>query len=69
MSEVEGKKRVVPEHELYKEHVGHKNHLCVLAANREMDKIATLSKDAQYICHICGRAASKPKNLCEPIPV
>ena len=64
------KKRVVPQHSLYKKHAGHANkHLCDLVAKREMDKVATASKGAKYVCHICGRAAAKPSSLCEPVAI
>jgi hypothetical protein len=59
--------RVVPEHKLYKVHTGHANHMCELVSKRKMNDVATLSKDAKYICHICGRAAAKASNLCEPV--
>lgn len=62
-------KRVVPEHELYKEHKGHENHLCELVADRKMDKVAELSKGANYVCHICGRAAAGASNLCEAVEI
>jgi len=62
-------KRVVPEHKLFKGHKGHAEHLCTLTMNREMDKVAQLSLSAKYICHICGRAAAKAENLCEPVEI
>ncbi len=62
-------KRTVKEHKLYKTHKGHANHLCELVAAREMDKVADLSKGAKYVCHICGRAAAKASNLCEPVEI
>jgi len=34
-----------------------------------MDKVAGLSKGAKYVCHICGRAAARAKNLCEPVEI
>ena len=63
------KKRIVKEHALFKQHAGHANHLCELVSKRRMDKVATLSKGAKYVCHICGRAAAKPSNLCEPVEI
>jgi hypothetical protein len=63
------KKRVVPQHALYKQHGGHAKHLCDLVAKRKMDQVATLSKGAKYVCHICGRAAAKAGNLCEPVEI
>jgi hypothetical protein len=41
--------------------------MCELVAKRKMDQVATLAKDAKYICHICGRAAASSSNLCEPV--
>jgi len=61
------KKMTVPEHKLAKIHKGHANHLCELTAKRQMDKVGKLAKNAQYVCHICGRAAAKPTSLCEPV--
>ena len=70
MAKQTSKKRLVPQHQLYKKHTGHANrHLCDLVAKRQMDKAAGLAKGAKYICHICGRAAAKPGNLCEPIAI
>lgn len=63
------KKRTVPEHKLFKKHTSHTNHLCQLVAGRQMDKVATLSKGAKYLCHICGRASNKAANLCEPVEI
>ena len=63
------KKRTVPEHRLFTKHTGHSKHLCSLVSRREMDTVATLAKGANYVCHICGRAAAKPDNLCEPVEI
>ena len=62
-------KRVVKEHALFREHKGHSNHLCELVSKRRMDRVADLSKDAKYVCHICGRAAAKAGSLCEPVEI
>jgi len=62
-------KLVSPEHKLQAKHTGHADHLCDLVRRREMAKVAKLSKGAKYICHVCGRAASKPANLCEPVEI
>jgi len=59
--------RVVPEHKLFKQHTGHAKHMCELVSKRRMNDVATLAKDAKYVCHICGRAAAKSTNLCEPV--
>jgi hypothetical protein len=69
MAAKRSKKRVVPEHSLYKAHTGHAKHLCDLTLRRRMDQVATLSKGAKYVCHICGRAAAKADNLCEPVEI
>ena len=63
------KKRVVAEHALFKQHGGHAKHLCELVRQRKMDQVAALSKGARYVCHICGRAAAKASNLCEPVEI
>ena len=63
-------KRVVLQHQLFKKHTGHANrHLCDLVAKRQMDKVAGLSLGAKYVCHICGRAAARAGNLCEPVAI
>jgi len=63
------KKRTVPAHKLNTKHPGHAKHLCDLVSRREMNTVATLSKNAKYVCHICGRAAAKRANLCEPVEI
>jgi hypothetical protein len=63
------KKNVVPEHKLFEKHANHGNHLCELVAKRQMAKVARASKDAKYLCHICGRAANKKSALCEPVEI
>jgi hypothetical protein len=62
-------RRIVPEHALSEGHEGHANHLCELVSKRKMDQVAELAAGAKYICHICGRAAAKPENLCEPVEI
>ncbi len=62
-------KRMVEAHKLFAEHPGHTNHMCELTAKRQMDKVATLAEGAKYICHICGRAAARGDNLCEPVEI
>ena len=70
MAKKVSKKRMVPAHSLFKKHSGHAGkHLCDLVAKREMDKVASLSKGAKYVCHICGRAAARSSSLCEPVAV
>ena len=50
-------------------HAGHAEHMCELVGRRQMAKVAKLSSNAKYICHICGRAAASAKNLCEPVEI
>lgn len=51
----------------YGKHTGHSSHLCELVAKRQMDKVAAAATGAEYMCHICGRAAAKAASLCEPV--
>ena len=62
-------KMTVKEHKLFESHTGHSKHLCDLVAKRKMAEVAKLSKGAKYVCHICGRAAAKASNLCEPVEI
>jgi len=62
-------KMVAKEHRLFESHTGHAKHLCDLVAKRKMAEVARLSKGAKYVCHICGRAAAKAENLCEPVEI
>ena len=62
-------RRTISEHRLSRTHLGHAQHLCELVAKRRMDQVAELSAGAKYICHICGRAAAKAANLCEPVEI
>ena len=50
-------------------HPNHDSHLCKIVELRNMKSVAKLSKDARYICFLCGRAAKHKKNLCEPIEI
>ena len=67
MAQKKSKKMTVPEHKLVKAHKGHTNHMCELTSKRQMDKVGRLAKNAKFVCHICGRAAAKAANLCEPV--
>ena len=60
-------KKVPAASELAKTHAGHEKHLCDLVGQRKMGQVATLAKDAKYMCSVCGRAAAKAANLCEPV--
>jgi len=50
-------------------HPDHDKHLCHIVGLRNMKTVANLSKDAQYICIACGRAAKNMKNLCGPVKI
>ncbi|MHC4480400.1 MAG: hypothetical protein ACYS8K_05015 [Planctomycetota bacterium] len=69
MAKQGSKKGVVGEHKLFEQHKGHTKHLCDLVAKRKMAEVARLSRGASYVCHICGRAAAKKGNLCEPVEI
>ena len=69
MAKPKSAKRTVPQHKLATSHTGHSHHMCELVAKRQMDKVASYSKGARYICHICGRAAASAANLCEPVRI
>jgi hypothetical protein len=58
---------MVPQRKLSSSHKGHSKHLCELTAKRNMMQVAKLAKGAKFVCHICGRAAAKAENLCEPV--
>lgn len=48
-------------------HPNHDKHLCSIVTFRNMKMAARLSKDARYLCFICGRAAKRKQNLCWPV--
>lgn len=50
-------------------HPDHEKHLCHITSLRNMKTVGQLSKDAQYVCVICGRAARHAVNLCEPVKI
>jgi len=62
-------KRTLKERTLAEEHAGHAQHLCELVSHRKMAQVAELAAGAQYVCYICGRAAAKAENLCEPVEI
>jgi len=62
-------KRTLGARKLGKAHLGHAQHLCELVAKRQMSQVAQLSAGAKYVCYICGRAAAKAVNLCEPVEI
>lgn len=49
------------------EHPNHDRHLCHIVGLRNMRAAGRLSKDAKYLCDVCGRAAKKQANLCMPV--
>ncbi len=63
----EKEKQTGDKRRLAETHEGHEEHLCELVAKRRMAEVARLSKGAQFVCHICGRAAASAENLCEPV--
>lgn len=65
----ESRKMTVGEHKLFEEHEGHAQHMCDMVAKRKMAEVARLAENAKFICHICGRAAHKSANLCEPVEI
>ncbi len=38
---------------------------CKLAKDEDIDALAALAIDAQFICKKCGRVSSNKKNLCK----
>jgi len=49
-------------------HAGHEKHLCKIWADTyDVDQIRDLVKNAKYVCKVCGRAAAKEENLCDPV--
>jgi hypothetical protein len=50
-------------------HPNHDQHLCSILTFRNMKTLARLSKDAKYICFICGRAAKHKRHLCAPVEI
>ena len=60
------KKSAETELKLMDTNPGHDKHLCHIVAIRNMKTLAKLSKNAQYICLVCGRAAKNKTNLCLP---
>ncbi|UCH35649.1 MAG: hypothetical protein JSV65_04675 [Armatimonadota bacterium] len=69
MRKAASKKRTAPARKLAKTHTGHAQHLCELVSARKMDRVGQLSKGAKYLCNVCGRAAAKAANVCEPVEI
>jgi hypothetical protein len=59
----------IQKYELLDLHPDHEKHLCHLTSLRNMKTVAKMSKDAQYLCVACGRAAKDQRNLCEPAKI
>jgi len=47
----------------------HSQHICSLAAGKEIEIIRRLTTEPQYICLDCGRVANSEDNLCKPANV
>jgi hypothetical protein len=47
----------------------HSGHICMLAGNKEFEKIKKLTKNPKFICFNCGRVADSKENLCNPMPL
>lgn len=44
----------------------HAEHICSLAAEGKMAEIKLLTKEVNFLCGKCGRAAEQADNLCSP---
>jgi predicted RNA-binding Zn-ribbon protein involved in translation (DUF1610 family) len=51
-------------------HIGHKHHLCSLVTNGaiSLGQLKKLTRNAKFICTICGRSAVFDEYLCQPEP-
>ena len=50
----------------------HSEKMCSMACcpcNLDVEKLKSLTNNAQYICTSCGRVANDKKNLCKPEPI
>ena len=51
-------------------HFGHEKCLCkIWAETYDVDEVRDMVKNAQFICKLCGRAATKKEYLCDPVPL
>ena len=44
----------------------HENHMCQMAARKEMDESFAKAKQAQHFCINCGRSAMNEDDVCNP---
>lgn len=51
-------------------HIGHKHHICSLVANGTISlvQLKKLTRNAEFICNVCGRSAVTEEYLCQPEP-
>lgn len=47
----------------------HTQHICSLAESNKIKAIKKLTKNVNFLCSNCGRAAEKEENLCSPVDV
>jgi hypothetical protein len=47
----------------------HTQHMCFLAAEKQIQLVKRLTTEPQYICLDCGRVANSEDNLCKPAHV
>jgi predicted RNA-binding Zn-ribbon protein involved in translation (DUF1610 family) len=52
------------------QHIGHKHHLCSLVTNGAISlvQLKKLTRNANFVCNLCGRSAVSKENLCRPEP-
>ncbi len=49
-------------------HLGHSKHLCDMAdRGADLEAVKKLIGRPKFMCKVCGRAAAKEENLCEPV--
>lgn len=44
----------------------HAEHICTLAAQGKLSEIKRRTKEVNFLCYKCGRAAEQADNLCFP---
>lgn len=52
-------------------HIGHRQHLCDLVdrGDATLAEFKDLVRDSKFLCKVCGRAAAREENLCDPVPL